>query len=119
MRHCPGQSRFYRDDFVRKPVREAEVFDNMAQHLGVRYIYQDLTQFTEQKGAPWAQADLPPADWVAELCLAARRGDSAHMLGLVDQLPPAHDSAAPALTQLVDEFRFDKLIALAESENGG
>jgi CheY-like chemotaxis protein len=27
------------DDFLRKPYRVAEIFDCMAQHLGVRYIY--------------------------------------------------------------------------------
>ena len=98
----------------------------MAQHLGVRYIYQDLAQFAEQESDPGVQVDLTPADladlpadWVAALHLAIRQGQGTQILGLVDQLPPEHSSVAKTLAQLVDEFRFDKLIALTEPEAEG
>jgi signal transduction histidine kinase/CheY-like chemotaxis protein len=32
------------DDFVRKPIREALLLDKIAQHLGVRYLYEDSAQ---------------------------------------------------------------------------
>ncbi|GAB3361614.1 MULTISPECIES: ATP-binding protein [Giesbergeria] len=32
------------DDFVRKPYRSSEIFDCMAKHLGVRYIYEGLPE---------------------------------------------------------------------------
>ncbi len=114
------------DDFVPKPFREVEIFDKLAQHLGVRYIYQDLAQFSEQESDTWTQVDLTPADladlpadWVAELHITARRGQGKRILGLVDQLSPEHGSVAKALIQLVNQFRFDKLIALTEPEAGG
>ncbi len=30
------------DDFVGKPFQEAEIFDKMAQHLGLRYLYEEV-----------------------------------------------------------------------------
>jgi len=41
------------DDFVRKPYQPAEIFDCMAQHLGVRYVY-------EQAAAAETAAALSP-----------------------------------------------------------
>ena len=32
------------DDFVRKPYRSSEIFDCMAKHLGVRYVYEGLPE---------------------------------------------------------------------------
>ena len=29
------------DDFVRKPFREEEIFETMARHLGLKYIYEE------------------------------------------------------------------------------
>jgi len=35
------------DDFVRKPYRSSEIFDCMAKHLGVRYLYDGLPESDE------------------------------------------------------------------------
>ena len=42
------------DDFVRKPYRREEIFDCMARHLGVRYLYREVSR-------------VSPADPVAAL----------------------------------------------------
>ena len=31
------------DDFIRKPFRKMDIFDMLSKHLGVRYIYAELT----------------------------------------------------------------------------
>ena len=108
------------DGFVRKPFREAEVFDQMAQHLGLHYVYQDLAP-TELDGdvqpqvalTPSGLADLP-ADWVAELRHAAARGRDKHIDGLIEQIQPDHAHVAEGLKVLVYEFRFDRIMALTE-----
>ncbi len=108
------------DDFVRKPFREAKIFDKMAQHLGLRYVYQDLDAGESDGGVqapvdltPSDLADLPP-DWVAELYHAAARGHDKYILDLIEQIRPAHARVAEGLEVLVYEFRFDKLVALAK-----
>jgi CheY-like chemotaxis protein len=50
------------DDFVRKPYRPAEIFDCMARHLGVRYLYRDDSVSTRESPSapqPDALAALP------------------------------------------------------------
>lgn len=67
------------DDFVHKPIREGEIFAKMGEHLGVRYVYEELAP---PEGP--AVADLTPADltdlpeaWLAQLRRAAKRGGPA------------------------------------------
>jgi CheY-like chemotaxis protein len=105
------------DDFVRKPFREHEIFDKMAQHLGLRYVYQGLAPDgaaqTRPDLTPSDLADLP-ADWVAELHHAAARGRAKRILDLIEDIRPDHAHVAEVLAVWVHEFRFDKIIVLAE-----
>ncbi|MFC1975439.1 PAS domain S-box protein, partial [Chloroflexota bacterium] len=109
------------DDFVRKPFRETEIFDKMAQHLGLRYIYQDLVPSAEPDSATQTQAGLTPADladlpadWVAELRHAAARGRAKHITGLIEKIRPDHARVAEVLAVWGHEFRFDRIMALTE-----
>ncbi len=56
------------DDFVRKPVREAIVFEKIAQHLGVQFVYAEQAAMGETSDAGVtvrsALEALPP-DWLA------------------------------------------------------
>ncbi len=108
------------DGFVRKPFREAEIFDTMAQHLDLHYVYQDLIP-TESDGDAWTQIDLTPSDladlpaaWVAELRHAAARGRDKYILDLIEQIRPTHARVSEGLELLVHEFRFDKIMVLTE-----
>ena len=109
------------DDFVRKPFREEEIFTKMAQHLGVRYVYEELAVLAESDSDAQTRTALTPvnlaafpADWITNLRHAARRGEAGRILELVDQIEAEHASLARALTQLVHEFRFDQLAALTQ-----
>ncbi len=32
------------DDFVRKPFKESMIFQTLSKHLGVKYIYEEMTE---------------------------------------------------------------------------
>ncbi len=111
------------DDFVRKPFQEAEIFAKMAEHLGVRYVYEELAPPDERAGDTQLQTALTPADlvvlpsdWVADLRQAAMQGEVEWLLELVDQIESEYTLLARVSTQLVHEFRFDKIVALTESQ---
>jgi PAS domain S-box-containing protein len=110
------------DDYVRKPFREEEVFDKMAEHLGVQFVYEDLSQATDlgdtQMRAELTAADLAalPADWVAEVYEAATRAKGKQVLDLIDHIRTDHTKVAEKLAALVHDFRFDKLVALTDKE---
>ncbi|WP_245876262.1 hybrid sensor histidine kinase/response regulator [Tychonema bourrellyi] len=107
------------DDFIRKPFREAEIFDALHKHLGVRYIYDEpqsapeLTQIAAL--TPKALAGLP-ADWLASLEQATIECDLELILTQIDQIRDRNDSLANALTALANEFLFNQILDLIKPE---
>ena len=107
------------DDLVCKPVTEAVLFEVMAQQIGVRYLYEELTDGsesgtnTEQLGELLSAAvqGMPP-DWIKQLQWAARTLDEDLILQLLEQLPANQAALAQALRALVNDFRLDRLIEL-------
>ncbi|MBD2363760.1 response regulator [Anabaena minutissima FACHB-250] len=108
------------DDFVRKPFRVEVIFDKMAEHLGVKYIYA-----TEQTTQPQS-AEIPvnelsnamlqmPAEWIEQLHQAARRVNSKHILQLIAEIPSSQAGLAKTLTNLVNDFCFEEIINLTEN----
>jgi FixJ family two-component response regulator len=43
------------DDFVAKPFPEAVIFEKMALHLGVRYIYEEDSAIESERDEPVVQ----------------------------------------------------------------
>ncbi|XZO03299.1 MAG: ATP-binding protein [Microcoleus sp.] len=107
------------DDFIRKPFREAEIFDALHKHLGVRYIYdepqnaQELNQ-TEAL-TPEALAGLP-TDWLMSLEQATIECDLELILTQIDQIRDRHESLANALTALANEFLFNQILDLIKPD---
>ncbi len=116
------------DDFVRKPFREEEIFDKMAQHLGVRYVYEPEIPPRSQEPEPQLRV-MPevlatmPAAWRAQLHQAATQVDAELIWRLLDQIPESNATLTLALADLVNKFRFDQITALtqgnAEGSSGG
>ncbi|MEG4035341.1 PAS domain S-box protein [Microcoleus sp. S36b_A4] len=105
------------DDFIHKPFRESILFDKMAQHLGVRYLYQeDLSHSSPQPATP---RNLTPEDlnimsseWIAQFRQEVLCGNDLLILQLIDQIPESEASLAHTLTDLVNNFRLDILFDL-------
>jgi DNA-binding response OmpR family regulator len=109
------------DDFVRKPVREHEIFDALAHHLGVSFVYdKEGSRPTSAQAAESEQAlssqtmATMPADWMARLHEAAIQADADLALELTEQIRAEHGSLADALASLVNNFRFDTLMELTQ-----
>lgn len=104
------------DDFVRKPFRESIIFEKMAEHLGVRYLYEQSASSspessTEPAAAPSLQAALSemPTDWVITLRQTALQLDGRQIFRLMEQIPVTQSFLTRTLTDLVNNFRFDKI----------
>ena len=106
------------NDFVHKPFQEEEIFEKMAQHLGVRYIYQDLTKTMGEEGEvpdnPAVDLAHLPAEWIAEMHQAAKAGRTDRILGLVKQIQSDQPRLARALTALANDDQFIPLVDLIE-----
>jgi CheY-like chemotaxis protein len=108
------------DDFVRKPFREEEIFEKMAHYLGVRYLYEPIVLPAEPEVIP-SQVnsellDVMPALWREQLHQAATCVDGEQIVQLLHQIPPEHVSLTVALTEMVNHYRFDRIVALSQPE---
>jgi len=109
------------DDFVLKPFREEIIFEKVAQHLGVCYLYEDRTStYSSQPVASYLQVTpeqlaVMPADWITRLHQAARSLDAELMNRLIKQIPESNYSLAIALSDLINNFRFDRIMELTQT----
>lgn len=103
------------DDFVRKPFRDSEIFDKMAQYLGVRYLYEQSTlsalpqTLGTLKSLTPADLAVMSAEWIAQVHKATLCGDDELMLQLIAQIPLEQVSLANTLTDLVNNFDFEQI----------
>ena len=108
------------DDFVRKPFREAVIFDKMAQYLGVSYVYEELSSpLQEVKTGASLQESLTimSGEWVRKLYQAADLIDNEQIFQLLEQIPSAHTFLRETLIDWVNSFRCDQIIQLIEDTN--
>jgi two-component system, sensor histidine kinase and response regulator len=108
------------DDFVLKPFRGELIFEKISQHLGVCYLYEHRdSTFSSQSVVPQPPLTpealaVMPADWIAQLHQAARSLDAELMHKLIAQIPESNHLLAIALTDLIDDFRFDRIMELTQ-----
>ena len=111
------------DDFMRKPFQEEILFEKMAHHLRVRYLYQ---QDCNDAIATNQNPDLPsstdaasllvmPREWVVQLNQAALALNHERIIELVEQIPSSETNLITNLRNWVDNFRLDIIIDLTET----
>ncbi len=107
------------DDFVQKPFKESEIFDKMAEHLGVRFIYEDQVKFplghllanSQEVLIPEVLATLP-LEWLVDLEQFIHNVDLDRMFKLVKQIRMHNVTLANALGSCIDNFEYDKILNL-------
>jgi PAS domain S-box-containing protein len=105
------------DDLVRKPFQESIIFEKMAQHLGVEYLYEELLLPPDLASAPLTleMLTMMSPDWVTQLHQAALCTDEQQIFELLEQIPIAHAAVKQTLTEWVNTFRCDKILDLTKS----
>jgi signal transduction histidine kinase/CheY-like chemotaxis protein len=105
------------DDFIHKPFREANIFDALHKHIGVRFVYAESTAAsTETKVeilTPEAIAALPP-DLVANLRQAIYNLDVELMQTLIAQISEINQPLASAIASLAKDFKYRQLLDLTQ-----
>ncbi|MEM9544256.1 MAG: histidine kinase, partial [Cyanobacteria bacterium P01_E01_bin.42] len=103
--------------FVRKPFRESIIFETMAKHLGVRYIYEEgpLSEHQNKMDSLTSEdLKIMPPDWLKQIHRASLDLDDDLLLNLIDKIPDTHHFLADELKNLVDRFRCDTIVSLIE-----
>jgi CheY-like chemotaxis protein len=105
------------DAFVRKPYREHEIFDVMAGHLGVSYLYEEgMNPVQRQPGITPAHlaATLSP-DLRDRLRQAVLRLNRTLVQEVVVEIKELDASIGAALGSFADSLDFEGLLALLET----
>ena len=116
------------DAYIRKPYREAEIFDTLNQHLGIRFIYAtrdpQLTGTSTSESAPITETtDIPlpqlaemlalmPAAWQTDLRHATTMGDLDLILSCVAQIRAQNAPLAHTLSTMAYNFEHEKILEL-------
>ncbi|BAQ63405.1 ammonium transporter [Geminocystis sp. NIES-3709] len=107
------------DDFIRKPFKESVIFDAMAKHLGVEYIYEEENHtsiVTTNQPLTVENLQIMPSSWIDKLYQASVDLDDDLILELIAQIPQEHHTLIEKLTNLVDNFQLKKIRKLIEKQ---
>ena len=108
------------DDFVRKPFHTEAIFDIMAKHLGVSYIYQEQEPPSPPSNVTGEQLNLTDLlaamskKWIVKLHEAALDADSQLVSQLLEEIPESHVFELQTLRNWVTKFQFEKILDLTE-----
>jgi len=111
------------DAFVRKPFREDEIFETLAQQLGVRLVYEEIDApptgrkggFGSDEAVLQALRGLTgrlPAGWAADLHGAVTRLDAEQMGEYIEMVRPLEPRRADQLQYWVQQFAYEKILHL-------
>ena len=101
------------DDFVGKPFSDSIIFDKIAQHLGVRYIYEPMPCSTTSNFKLTVNAlKIMSSEWLSQVEQAALSLDKNLLSQLIQKIPPEYTDLRQALQTQVDNFDFDKILDL-------
>jgi CheY-like chemotaxis protein len=106
------------DDFLRKPYRPKEIFDCMARHLGVRYVYSADPQVAFGEPAPLVPlkdlAAMPEALRI-QLANAVTLLDVKRIEQLIRQVSKQNSALGWVLATLAERFEYGPILEALEN----
>ncbi|HEY9628300.1 MAG TPA: PAS domain S-box protein [Coleofasciculaceae cyanobacterium] len=120
------------DDFIRKPFQEADIFETMQKHIGVRYIYAE-SAIGRHPAEPSRQPSLAAAQWleplralptglIEQMVQALCHVDMDTLTRLIDQIKTMNPGLASVLQKQIDNFEYEQVlraIQAIEPSNSG
>ena len=105
------------DDFLRKPFREAEIFDAMHKHLGVRYVYENLKP-TKTEGVNSGDVltakiiEALPTDLITQLEEAIVTSNLDLIDAVTEKIRQENPPLAEAIKNCLHNFEYEKVLNL-------
>ena len=101
------------DDFVRKPYKEQDIFDCMARHLGLHFVYDEsLVNEVEQELAPLTAEALAvlPADLLEKLKAALLSLDGQQIAGAIAAVTEQNQVLGRLLAQYANRLMYTAML---------
>lgn len=104
-------------DIVNKPYRNEEIFDCMAKHLGVRFLYAEDEDLNTPSDETMRENVLDrlkqqPSKWLKSFELSAIELDVEGCLELVKSIGADDSVSAEQLSAMINHFEFDLILQL-------
>ncbi len=105
------------DDFITKPFKEEILFEKIAQHLSVIYLYEEdkpprLNSSSTPEKLTSETLAVMPDEWIAQLNEAALQLNSELLIQLITEIPAKYQFLKTSLKNKIDNFDFDQIIEL-------
>jgi CheY-like chemotaxis protein len=110
------------DDFLRKPYRREEIFDCIARHLGVRYLYRESQSDRPGEPIPAVPPNLAmlPEELRKELLDAVVHLDSGRIEGVIRRVLELDPQAGEFLAHAAKQLAYSKILkALSGTQSSG
>ncbi|MGM3309046.1 MASE1 domain-containing protein [Anabaena sp. WFMT] len=106
------------DDFLRKPFSEHTIFEALAKHLGVKYIFAETnsenSEHIEENHLTSDHLKCMDQEWINKFYEAVLEANTNHVIELTKELPITETFLIQSLTKLARIFEFEKLADLVE-----
>ncbi|MTJ49099.1 ATP-binding protein [Dolichospermum sp. UHCC 0259] len=106
------------DDFLRKPFAEHTIFDALAKHLGVKYIYaennSENSETIAEKSLTSDSLTCMDQEWINQFYQASLEANTNLVIELITKIPQTESFIIQSLTKLARQFEFEQLVDLAE-----
>ncbi|MGK7927146.1 MAG: ATP-binding protein, partial [Spirulina sp.] len=105
------------DDFLRKPFREDQIFTTLEKHLGIRYVYEDLSlaepeMASESEVLNAENLQVLPPELLVMLRQAVVSASKREMAAAVDAIATENAVLAAAIARCFHHFEYDKILHL-------
>ena len=113
------------DLFLQKPFKESDIFDAMHKYLNIQFVYDETDQENDDSRKRTDRTRLReematlPYDWRKEFQEAVVALDTELMNAQIDQIRTQHSWLAAVLSSMIDNFDYDRVLALLQGKNSG
>jgi CheY-like chemotaxis protein len=104
------------DDYVRKPYRASELYDCLAKHLGVKYLYEQAPE-PQAREAPLSAEMLDglPRELLGDLKEALESLEPQRIKAVIQRIDAHDQSLMKLLIQLVEEFNYPAILQVLQN----
>ncbi|MEI6435625.1 MAG: ATP-binding protein [Bacteroidota bacterium] len=108
-------------DYIRKPFRENELFSTIGKVLGVKYVYEDETSWSQTKylnnDDPIIEAIVRlPLSFVHQMRDAVASADFDLLIELINAIEPDNSELAHCFMTLANNYDYEHLLKLLTSD---
>lgn len=103
------------DDFLRKPFREASIFEMLAKHLGIQFVYEDIDvvdPINDHAALQTQDLEGIPQDVLDRLVEAIISSDLNQIAQGLDEISTYDQKIAQTLQQSLDQFEYESILEL-------